>query len=385
MGTQVPESSVEVVALDDLAQPLNALLEASGLKAPVPVQFGNIEDVLPRFGEGSFDLITSFNGLDFTDNPIACYRQLVRCLKPGGTIITFHELLDDAERLDNEWFRYFHLIRNGRVVIGQRGYLRDLQDGLPEAAVSWTPEGNLVRIEIRAADEQPPVGLPEVLDSREKLPAIHSMHIPKTAGSSFRRFLEDLYGDGLRCLYDPWDPEAEPELAPGTRCLHGHFPADAYDRHLPHALKLTWMRDPVERIVSCYFQFHRYPESAGESAFNQRIFTEGWSLMEFARQPEMHRQVRWYFNAVPLDDFFFIGVTERYTESMRLLCHLIGRPVPDSLPRANTNPDKQAGKAYALTPAQRSELEGILAEEIELYRFINYRLDRQLALAFGEA
>jgi hypothetical protein len=106
--------------------------------------------------------------------------------------------------------------------------------------------------------------------------------------------------------------------------------------------------------------------------------------MEFARQPEMRRQVRWYFNAVPLDDFFFIGVTERYAESMRLLCHLIGRPVPDSLPRANTNPDRQPGKAYALTPAQRSELEGILAEEIELYRFINYRLDRQLALAFGE-
>jgi hypothetical protein len=52
---------------------------------------------------------------------------------------------------------------------------------------------------------------------------------------------------------------------------------------------------------------------------------------------------------------------------------------------ANMNPDKQPGKRYALPPAQRSELESILAEEIELYRFINYRLDQQLAAAFGGA
>jgi SAM-dependent methyltransferase len=385
IGPQASGLEVDVVAIDDLAQPLNELLSVQRLTAPVPVQFGTIEDVLTRFGPESFDLITSFNGMDFTDDPIACYRQLIPCLKPGGAIITFHEIPEDSRRLENEWFRYFHLVKKGRIVIGQRGYLRDLRDALPEAEIRHAREGSLVRVEIQAAAGPPDVRPPQVIDGRGELPAIRSVHIPKTAGSSFRRFLEDLYGDGLRCLYDPWDPEAERELDPGSRCLHGHFPADAFDRYLPDAINLIWVRDPVERLVSCYFQFHRHPESAGESAFNRRIFEEGWSLIEFARQPEMRRQVRWYFNAVPLDDFFFIGVTERYAESMRLLCHQLGRPVPDSLPRDNTNPDKQPGNRYALPPARRAELECLLAEEIELYRFINYRLDRQVAIAFGGA
>lgn len=387
LGNQAPGRQIELVPVDPLAHAFRHLLEEQGLESPVPTLFCSAEDILPVFGEEAFDLVYSFNGLDFTRDPVATYRLLLKALKPGGSIITFHEANPPEERINREWYRFFHYTKNTRVVIRQKTYRRDLQDALPEAEITHSIEGNLLRLDVRPAKKPKTVSLSRCLGADSPPPRLISMHIPKCGGTSFRSFLEDLYGNAFRPMYA--EAETAPRLAhklkldPETRCLHGHFQADAFDGKRPDALKLTWLRHPIERMVSLYFQFHRHPESAEESSFNTRLFEEGWSLLEFAGQPEIRRQVRWYFNAVPLDDFFFIGISERYTECMRLLCHLLGRPAPAALPENNVNPNKKTGAGYALSAYQRHGLESLMAEEIELYRFIEYRLDRQLARAFG--
>lgn len=382
LGNVSPQREVELVLTDSLA---HAFREAAGGEAG-PLQLCP-EDALAAFGAGSFDLVYSFNGIAFTEDPVAVYRQLLACLKPWGRVITFHETTPDPDRIEREWYRFFHGLRGDRVILIQRGYRLDLQDALPEATVAWSMENGFLRLELRPREDPLTVTLPPALAAGSEPPLLISLHLPKTAGSSFRRFLDDLYGDTLRALYA--EHETAPhlvgsvDLAADLRCLHGHFQADAFLDRLPGARLVTWMRHPVERVVSSYFQFLRHPKSVAESDFNRRFFENGWSLMEFARLPEIRRQIRWYLNAVPLESFFFIGLTERYADSIRLFCHLLGQPGPAALETVNLNPEKAPGERYALPAAQRSELEGLYAEELVLYRHVEARFEEQSRQAFS--
>lgn len=386
-GTVAGELEVELVPVDELAFAYDRLLEDAGLVPPVPTRFCSVEDILPTFGPEAFDLIFSFNGLDYTPDPVAVYRNLLKCLKGHGKIITFNEYGEEESRTHREWFRFAHALRGARPVIRQKGYQRDLADALPEATLASSRENGLLRIELRPLQSPPPAVLPEPVRAgpEEPLPPLLSMHIPKTAGSSFRNVLDGLYGTSLRPMYAL--EETAPRLYhrvrldPQTRCLHGHFQAGGFEDRLPGAHRITWLRDPVERIVSSYFQFQRHPESARESEFNERIFSERWSLLEFARREEMRRQVRWYFNAVPLDEFLFIGISDRFEDSMRLFRYLFHLPPPATGPEAvNINPAKKLARHYALPPAVRLELEALYDEERHLYQLVRDRLDQFLQL-----
>lgn len=389
LGTVADGYTVTVTPVDDLAFHFDRELERLEITPPVRTRQCAPEDVRARFGQGSFDLIYSFNGLDHTSDPVAVYGELLACLKEGGRIITFHETTDDIDRMHREAYRYFHVIRDGRLVLRKKSRCWDLLDALPGADLETTQEGSIIRVEItsRKEEERPRVKLPARQKGKRALPALISLHIPKSGGSSFRDFLRSLYGEAMRPMYT--SEETAPRLVhkvrlePGTSCLHGHFQADAFDHLLPGALKITWLRDPVERVVSGYYQFLRHPDTADESDFNRDFFESGMSLMEFARHENIRDSLFWYLNAVPLEDFFFVGITERYMESMKLFCHLMNIPPPREKKTVNTNPEKQGMRRYTLSPAQRSELEGLYALEIEMYRLARYRLDEELRLAFG--
>ena len=390
LGTVAEGRDVELVAIDSLAHNFNTLMQEAGLTPPVPPLPCAPTDVLVTFGERAFDLVYSSNGLDLTEDPIVIYRQLLGCLKPGGRIITFHETTTDLGRIHREGYRFFHVLRKRRPAIQQKGYRRDLQDALPEARLKASSEHGFLRLEIwKPRHARPRLRFPRGPRARKRLPRMISMHLPKAAGSSFRGFLQHLYGNSLRCLYDAEETSprllGKVRLARGTRCLHGHFQADAYDDRLRGAVKITWLRDPVERIVSSYYQYLRNPETAADFDFNKRIIMGGWSLMDFAREESMIRQTRWYFNAVPLEKFLFIGIAEEFGVSLALLCRLLGVEPPESVGNINTNPQKRPESRYALTRAQREELNGLYAEEIELYRYARYRLQAQLDRVFGKA
>jgi SAM-dependent methyltransferase len=372
LGVRSSTLDVELIPIDELARNYDRLLDEMQVVPPLRTQFCNPEDCLTTFGNSAFDCIYSHNGLFTSEDPVPFYQSLLQCLRPSGSLIFFLDFTEDPHVPQRNAMRFFHMVRNDRVIIVQKGFRRDLADMLPQACITFAIEGNLLRLEMRP--QRVPVPLSPAQPAARQgqdLPKLLSMHIPKTAGTSFRKFLEQLYGSRLRLMYSEADtaPRLRDKVRvdPSTLCLHGHFQADALFPQLPGAALITWIRDPVQRVISSYFQMLRNPECAEESAFNKAFFQENWSIMEFARKDEIRRQVLWYFNAVPLADFFFIGVSEWYEASMALFCHRMGiEPMTSVNDSLNTNPNRQQS-TYPLSELQLREFKTLFVEEFSLY------------------
>ena len=387
LGRKAEGMRIEISATDDLAHAFAPLYEETAKGPALRPRFCHPDDILPTFGQEAFDLIYTYNGLDFLEDPIATLHGLLATLRPGGSVVSFHDHILEEDRYHHERFRYFFLLKDDRIVVRNQCFHRDLGDALPEADLSHWLDGNLLRVSLRRRKELRRISFPSTtkgtsaptLKKKGKPPELISVHIPKSGGSSFRDFLQSLYGDGLRCMYS--EEETDPALVHGVkiephiRCLHGHFHATAFLDRFDNPALITWLRHPVERIVSAYYQYVRVPEE-DLFAFNRRMQQEGWSLMKFARDPEMRKLVRWHIYGVALERFLFIGIMEEYDFSLRLFCALLGVNPPRSIAKVNTNPDRRE-EGYALTRAQRRELEGLYDEEIRLYEQSRDRLQRQ--------
>jgi hypothetical protein len=108
------------------------------------------------------------------------------------------------------------------------------------------------------------------------------MHIPKTAGTSFRLFLN-------RFTEKIFIVRGEGEyLAPNDTCLFtGHF-GFAHSKHYTHSHSFTILRDPIERIVSLY----RYGSSeASRWSLSDQVRTLNFYQWISSDNPEVIRQI----------------------------------------------------------------------------------------------
>src|SRR5690606_33266366 len=91
-----------------------------------------------------------------------------------------------------------------------------------------------------------------------------SLHIPKTAGTSFRNILKSVYGEDAvvrldinKNLLTRLNEELyESPAIPNARVLHGHyFYKNIHKRvEIPEEVKIiTWLRDPVKRVISNFY------------------------------------------------------------------------------------------------------------------------------------
>jgi hypothetical protein len=158
-----------------------------------------------------------------------------------------------------------------------------------------------------------------------------SLHIPKTAGTSFRNTLKSVYGDKEVLRVDIGlvnqelrlnEAEYQDRSVPaGTRVIHGHFNVtELYQRlDLPANLPvITWLRDPVERVVSNYFYLaSRLKEELQEERKGINILSKMQrTLSEYARfEPHQNRLTR-FLEGTPLETLFFAGFTESYFEDL---------------------------------------------------------------------
>ena len=164
-----------------------------------------------------------------------------------------------------------------------------------------------------------------------RLPVVVSVHLPKTAGTSFGAALRRAYGEAyledygdLPMQHAPWKRQwralraairGADVLPEPVRCVHGHFLAAKY-RFLARRQKvcyITWLRDPVERIASHYHFWRRdYAGDDPAQPLRNRVLREEWSFERFALGPEMrdvYRRYLWRFDPRRFD---FIGITEHY-------------------------------------------------------------------------
>jgi SAM-dependent methyltransferase len=134
LGKVWPGRTVEITAIDPLAEQYNRMLAKYGLRAPVPSRPGHGERLDQLVPPDHFDLAYAVNALDHSYDPLAVIAAMLRATKPGGWLALDH-YVDEAEyegyvglhqwnfRAEDSQFVIWNTDR--RIVVG---------DALPDAA-----------------------------------------------------------------------------------------------------------------------------------------------------------------------------------------------------------------------------------------------------------
>lgn len=203
---------------------------------------------------------------------------------------------------------------------------------------------------------------------------IFSIHIPKTAGTSFARALEARYGDKVAYYYGLKDPKTaeglrveredlaealKPLADRGIEVLHGHYPV-RYVAPLvtdPSRQVWTWLRDPVERTLSHFDFFKERPAELARIA--QRVKEGRLALEPFARRPTIRDLQTRYLEGYRLEEIGFVGIVEQFELSLAML---FGGEAPTLKRRYNATKERTDVGA-----AQRDVLAAVNARDMQLY------------------
>lgn len=209
-----------------------------------------------------------------------------------------------------------------------------------------------------------------------------SIHIPKCGGTSFTTCLKSFFSDRL-FLHYPDDPEGPPRKTTVRHqaCVHGHFyhhqwAIGALDYYPDATQFITMLRDPMEMVLSGYYfrrrlgdlghvGIHQYLE---ETLQNPKIFNYLGLPFDLWGSSEEHIQ-QWLERR-----FLWIGLTERFAESLQLLALKLGQPTPN-IPFDNTSP--REGELADLAQ-YRQQFRLRFHREFALYDYASRRLEWEL-------
>jgi len=213
---------------------------------------------------------------------------------------------------------------------------------------------------------------------------IISVHIPKTAGTSFLKTLEAHFGTGL--LQDYADlptntPQyernraallasvdyAEQDHLTGVECVHGHFlPLKYLLLSVKKDLRfITWLRNPVERVLSHFYYLKSFYNPATAPALHRKMVEEDWSVERFCLSPELKNLYGQFLWGFPLESFDFIGITEFYDEDFSYFSR---QYLNTNLEPHRENVGKNERGSYQVDASFRAKLEQFHAYDFELYR-----------------
>jgi len=224
---------------------------------------------------------------------------------------------------------------------------------------------------------------------------LFSLHVPKTAGTSFRNDLEAWFGrDQLALHYrgDQGEAPTRAELRPGL-CVHGHFNrlrGIGVRQYYPQADQfIVLLRDPYERFVSNWRYLHfQIRSGVAVPAFADTPDLPTW-LDRRRRELETTGEDPFSFlpqladptdPAAPAEVFgpqyLAVGVTERYIESVELFAAVLGRAPPPVETRLNRAGDPhRAGDPDAEPPDLRDLYRRAFPLEYAVYEAAQVRLD----------
>ncbi|QBQ54829.1 sulfotransferase family 2 domain-containing protein [Nitrosococcus wardiae] len=199
------------------------------------------------------------------------------------------------------------------------------------------------------------------------------VHIPKAAGTSLKEaILKKVGNDNL--YFDYNRPLAKADLQRKAYCLFssiaarpreeavifGHFLAGKYAKFNGYYFKPrkeiaygVFLRDPLQRAISHFF-FWKRTTVDGHRVW-ERFSRESWSLERFLLSEEhtnFQAKFLWRF---PLRQFDFIGLTEHFNDSVKMLGCVF--PILKDLPirTDNSNPQNAVGENYKIDPCLASE------------------------------
>ena len=171
-----------------------------------------------------------------------------------------------------------------------------------------------------------------------------SIHIPKAAGVSFEHALRRAYGQNrfvrVNISFEKANrkkiPRGPLRLHRNVKVVHGHFrhrdvlKLYRLDRNIP---VITWVRDPVSRVLSNYFYLGKVlRDMLKEAEYKSDYYNwnpEGIlnrlqrSVLEFARLDANRNRMSRFLKGLSLEDFFFVGVVEHYSQDLAQLAQLL--------------------------------------------------------------
>ena len=151
---------------------------------------------------------------------------------------------------------------------------------------------------------------------------ILSMHIPLAEAPGFRQLLADIFGEGFYLHYreiTDCHGRVVPSYSDRVHCIHGHFMAESLRQCFPRARLITWVREPVQRVVAQYHYWQREPDWGNPIC--QALHRRRWSLVEFAQHSAMRDKISRHFGKLRPEDFDFIGILEAFPRSVDLMRH----------------------------------------------------------------
>ncbi len=195
---------------------------------------------------------------------------------------------------------------------------------------------------------------------------IISVHFPKAAGSSLKKQLQSHFGDLLVLDYDhdPFVPRGRELTAfpNGKRIVHGHFRAQRYSA--PNAYMMTFLREPVDNLISIYFFWRSHPST---HELHSRFLSEKPSILEFAEYPDFkHLMSDRYFGGFDMRRFDFIGFYDSLARDFVLLSEELGLALDHELHENRTPGWEERGNLMG-DQKTMSAIRDTLREDVRFY------------------
>lgn len=194
------------------------------------------------------------------------------------------------------------------------------------------------------------------------------VHIPKTAGTSFRTELEGInqkilkdYGANnsatsnivQKWAYDRDDfSELRQEFAKSRYdAVCGHVALNKYLDFVPAHNIVTFLRDPVARVVSNY---------------NHHKTHHGWtcSFEDYVGESRFQNTQSKLLNGMPLTMLGLVGLTEQYSESLELINQLLSRRLK---PKQRNRGKSPSINLSSLEPEIKAMIENANRADARLY------------------
>jgi hypothetical protein len=226
-------------------------------------------------------------------------------------------------------------------------------------------------------------------------PALVFVHIPKTAGATVESMLIGAYSKSTVRGSGNYFRHPEPTRRAVTRArwtgtwigapvVVGHVPYALFAMNLPGDTPyMTFLREPVDRVLSHY---HRHIERKSRVSLEEALER---------RLPEVHNLAtrllcddpsplgELHPNALDearanLRGFAFVGIQERFEESVVLLQRMLGL---DLVPYLNRHVSTDRPEVEGIVPRQRALIEEHNRLDVELYAFALERFEETVAAA----
>jgi len=159
---------------------------------------------------------------------------------------------------------------------------------------------------------------------------------------------------------------AESATFAGIDCIHGHFLPLKY---LLLSVRtdiefITWLREPVERLLSHYYYWQRVYDPLTAPSLHRRVVEEEWSLERFCLSPELRNLYGQFFWGFPLENFDFIGITEFFEEDLRYFSRTY---LNTTLEAHSENVGEKQGGKYLVEEGLRARIEEYHTHDVALY------------------